>query len=120
MPIAAPRPCTFPGCRKLAVARGRCADHPRDPWAKKPEATKRITGRRLQAMRAALFARDPLCARCRELGLVVLATQRDHVTPLEEGGADDATNEQGLCDDCHREKSLGEALRGRRRARLAR
>lgn len=68
-------------------------------------------------MRAALFERDPLCARCKSLGLVVLATQRDHIKPLAEGGADDESNEQGLCFDCHEAKSLAESLRGRRRAR---
>jgi 5-methylcytosine-specific restriction protein A len=64
-------------------------------------------------MRAALFTRDPLCAECRRHGRAVPATQRDHVIPLEEGGPDDETNEQGLCDDCHAAKSKAEAARGR-------
>lgn len=68
-------------------------------------------------MRAELFARDPLCAACMQLGLVTLATQRDHIIPLAEGGSDDRGNEQGLCDPCHEAKSLAEALRGRKRAR---
>lgn len=116
MPFAAPRPCTQVGCRKLAVSNGRCADHPRDAWMKKPTPTKRITGRRLQAMRKALFQRNPLCVMCQELGIVKVATQRDHRIPLAEGGPDDETNEQGLCDECHEGKSLAEALRARRRA----
>ncbi|WP_236698300.1 HNH endonuclease [Xylophilus sp. Leaf220] len=53
---------------------------------------------------------------CDALGLVALATQRDHVIPLAEGGRDDETNEQGLCDACHEAKSLAEAIRGRRRS----
>lgn len=68
-------------------------------------------------MRAALFNRAPLCAECERSGRVRLATQRDHVIPLEEGGVDDETNEQGLCDECHEAKSLGEAVRARRAAR---
>ena len=36
---------------------------------------------------------------------MTLATQRDHIKPLAEGGADDHTNEQGLCDECHEDKS---------------
>jgi 5-methylcytosine-specific restriction protein A len=96
---------------------GRCPAHPREAWTKRPEATKRITGRRLQRMREALFSRDPLCAECRRLGLVRLATQRDHVVPLEEGGADDESNEQGLCVEHHDAKSLAERLRGQRRRR---
>ena len=116
MPIAAPRPCGHTGCRVLAVAGGRCADHQREAWRKKPVATKRITGRKLQAMRAALFAANPLCVECAQLGRVTLATQRDHIVPLGEGGADDADNVQGLCNECHEGKSLAEALRARRRA----
>lgn len=65
-------------------------------------------------MRSALFTREPLCRECKRNGRVSLATQRDHVKPLAEGGADDETNEQGLCDECHEAKSLAEALRGRR------
>lgn len=67
-------------------------------------------------MRAALFRRDPLCAECKRNGLVRLATQRDHIIPLAEGGLDDDSNTQGLCHECHEGKSLAESLRGRRRA----
>lgn len=69
-------------------------------------------------MRASLFQREPLCVMCKALGLVELATQRDHIVSLEEGGADDESNEQGLCQPHHDEKSLGERLRARRRSRL--
>lgn len=116
MPTAAPKPCTAPGCGVLVRDSGnRCTKHQREPWAKKPTATKRVTGRRLQAMRESLFRRQPLCIECEKLGLVVLATQRDHVVPLAEGGQDDDGNTQGLCDDCHEAKSLAERLRGRQR-----
>lgn len=97
----------------------RCPKHPQLQWAKKPVPTKRITGRRLQAMRADLFQRHPLCVECQRLGRVTLATQRDHVKPLAEGGLDDSDNEQGLCAPCHEGKSLAEAVRGRRRAGFA-
>ncbi|MFZ3000306.1 MAG: HNH endonuclease signature motif containing protein [Undibacterium umbellatum] len=114
MPKAAPKKCTFVGCSKLVSdASGRCVDHQRPAWAKRVDATKRITGRRLQKMRLDLFAREPLCAECKRHGRINEATQRDHVIPLEEGGPDDSTNEQGLCDDCHEAKSLIEAKRGR-------
>lgn len=116
MPQAAPKPCNHPGCGVLVRdGTGRCGKHPREAWAKKPTATKRITGRRLQAMRVSLFARNPLCVECDRLGRVTLATQRDHIKPLAEGGTDDDSNVQGLCHDCHEGKSLAEALRGRRR-----
>lgn len=115
MPVAAPRPCTHPGCGALVRdGSGRCAKHPKPAWAvKKPTPTKRITGRRLQRMRAELFATDPLCAECQRQGRVTVATQRDHITPLCDGGADDAGNVQGLCEPCHATKSQAEARRGR-------
>ena len=51
---------------------------------------------------------------CNAKGLVTVATQRDHIVALEEGGADDSSNEQGLCDSCHEAKSLAEALKARK------
>jgi 5-methylcytosine-specific restriction enzyme A len=114
MPQAAPRPCTHPGCGKLVHdGSGRCERHPRPAWAKKVNAPKRITGRRLQALRAELFARNPLCAECERQGRVRLATQRDHVISLGEEGTEDDDNVQGLCADCHAEKSLAESIRSR-------
>ena len=68
-------------------------------------------------MRADLFQRNPLCVECQRLGRVTLATQRDHIKPLAEGGTDDADNEQGLCHECHEAKSKAESLRGRHRSR---
>lgn len=115
MPVSAPRPCSFPTCNMLVRdGSGRCDKHPRAAWVK-AKPVSRITGRRLQAMRAALFRRDPLCVECRRQGRAVPATQRDHVIPLAEGGLDDETNEQGLCEACHAAKSTLEAQRGRRR-----
>jgi 5-methylcytosine-specific restriction protein A len=117
MPICPPKPCSHPGCGVLVRdGSGRCQKHPKPKWAKPDTATKRVTGRKLQRMRAELFAANPLCAECSRHGRVKLATQRDHVTPLAEGGADEDGNVQGLCDDCHEAKSKAEAARGVRRA----
>ena len=113
MPTAAPRPCSHPGCGLLVRdGSGRCARHPRPAWEKKPNATKRVTGRKLQRMRAALFERDPLCGECKRQGRLTLATERDHIKPLQEGGKDDDTNVQGLCFECHDVKSKAERARG--------
>jgi 5-methylcytosine-specific restriction enzyme A len=90
----------------------RCDAHKRPKWTK-TAAYKRESGRALQRKRAALFAREPLCRTCSGKGLVTPATIRDHIKPLAEGGTDTPDNEQPLCDDCHREKTLAEALRGR-------
>lgn len=63
-------------------------------------------------MREDLFRRKPLCEQCEGEGRTTLATQRDHRIPLAEGGADDETNEQALCNACHDAKSEAERLRG--------
>ena len=76
---------------------------------------QRVRGRKLQRQRATLFRREPLCAECERHDRVAVATQRDHIVPLSEGGADDASNEQGLCAECHEVKSKAEAARGVRR-----
>lgn len=96
---------------------GRCSKHPRAVWAKPATATKRVTGRKLQGLRAALFARCPLCVLCEAQGRVTLATQRDHIISLADGGADDDTNTQALCQACHDIKSKQESAQGRHRAR---
>ena len=117
MPSAAPRPCSHPGCGVLVRdGTGRCPKHPKQSWSKKPTAVKRITGRPLQRLRAELFAREPLCRECVKLGLVKLATQRDHIVSLEEGGQDVESNVQPLCDEHHDTKSKAERTRGVRRA----
>lgn len=119
MPISAPKPCGHAGCGKLVRdGSGRCDKHQSTAWVKKPMATKRTTGRKLQAMRAALFQAQPLCVMCEAQGRVTLATQRDHIVPLAEGGQDTADNTQGLCEPCHEGKSLAERLRAQKRSRF--
>lgn len=87
-------------------------------WSSNAPGTPRIRGRRLQRMRASLFARKPWCALCEKAGRRTRATIRDHIIPLAEGGADDETNEQGLCLDCNDAKSEEEAKRGVRRSEM--
>ena len=95
---------------------GRCEKHQRPAWQKKPTAVKRVTGRKLQQLRAELFRSEPLCRECVKHGVVRVATERDHIVPLEEGGADAPDNVQPLCVECHDAKSKAECARGVRRA----
>ena len=73
---------------------------------------KRTTGRKLQAQRAALFGREPLCRECAKHGFTTRAVKRDHIVPLTEGGTDSDDNIQPLCDPCHDIKSEHERQRG--------
>lgn len=97
---------------------GRCARHARPGWGKKPNATNRATGRKLQRVRADLIQCDPLFAECKRQGRRTLVTERDHIKPQPEGGKDDDTNVQGLCFECHDVKSQGRT--GSRRGSLLR
>lgn len=91
------------------------ARDPSQPWSKSATAPPRRAGRWLQRARNRLFAAEPLCAECRRNGRVTIATQRDHIVPLFEGGTDDDENVQGLCDACHQAKTLREAARAKAR-----
>lgn len=113
MPISAPRQCKHHGCGALVTdGTSRCSRHKLEQWAKRPEV-KRQTGRALQRKREELFRREPLCRSCRQNGHTTLATVRDHIKPLAEGGTDDDDNIQPLCSDCHDVKSKDERLRAR-------
>lgn len=68
--------------------------------------TKRITGRKLQAIRKYHQDLDPLCVECQRLGLPPRAwTQLDHIVALVNGGQDEPSNRQGLCDEHHKAKT---------------
>lgn len=121
MPLAPARPCR--GCGK-AVRADYCdtcqQGRPRHQWdAGRRTPVHRMRGRKLQKARHRLFAQQPLCVLCLAQGRTTLATIRDHVTPLAEGGADDETNEQPVCQDCHDAKSAEESKRGQQRQHQA-
>lgn len=90
-----------------------CALHQRAPW-RRPDAPPppRIRGRKLQALRARLFAREPFCRVCAAEGVVTVATIRDHIIPLAEGGIDTDENCQPLCHTHSDEKTRRESQRG--------
>ena len=98
------RVCSEPGCSTL-VTTGYCTDHERKPWAGSNRSGKRIMGRRGQRIRQKVLRRDPWCAwpECTEL-----ATEADHIVPLEEGGDPGPENMQGLCHFHHAKKTREE------------
>lgn len=59
--------------------------------------------------RAAWLMAHPLCVLCERSGHVAAAVVLDHIVPLWKGGADDESNYQGLCDECHKAKTADEA-----------
>jgi 5-methylcytosine-specific restriction protein A len=57
---------------------------------------------------ADLKREQPFCVKHLERGQQVVATQTDHIVPVVKGGANDRSNLQRLCDDCHEAKTLTE------------
>jgi 5-methylcytosine-specific restriction protein A len=52
---------------------------------------------------------EPLCRHCKAMGIVVLATDVDHIVPIAQGGAElDQANLQSLCHECHSRKTISE------------
>lgn len=60
------------------------------------------------------FKKHPLCVHCLDRGLVRAAEELDHIVPLFRGGKDEPENRQGLCKECHVEKSVAEMNRRRK------
>jgi len=111
MPGRPASPCTHIGCKALSRdGTGRCPDLPREAWVKKADAPKRISGRKLQKLRADLFRQSPLCVVCQAEGRITAATERDHIVPLSQTQKDEASNVgmQALCHACHEAKSKRE------------
>jgi 5-methylcytosine-specific restriction protein A len=88
-----------------------CQVHRRTAW-RSSTTPPRMRGARLQRARRHLFDRDPLCVLCLALGRYTPATIRDHIVPLAEGGVDDDSNVQALCQACSDTKTQAEAARG--------
>jgi 5-methylcytosine-specific restriction enzyme A len=118
MPYAPARVCTRgTNCPHVVTHDRPCPVHgERQPWQHDVEQP-RIRGRRLQALRTALFQREPLCRPCSQAGRATVATIRDHIINVEEGGTEDESNIEPICADCHRAKTEREAARGQARGR---
>lgn len=79
--------------------------------AQRDPATAAVHGSaRWQAVRLQVLRDEPLCRACAARGLTELATQVDHVIPLNAAPerAFDRTNLQPLCSSCHAWKSAAE------------
>jgi 5-methylcytosine-specific restriction protein A len=75
-------------------------------------------GRPWRRKREAVLKRDGyLCQPCNRDNRITLATEVDHVIPQAEGGSDDETNLQAICDTCHKAKTAEESKRGVNRSR---
>jgi 5-methylcytosine-specific restriction enzyme A len=115
------QPCAWRGGRcPVLVPSGCCPQHGGEtkPWHTNTPPL-RIRGRSLQRLRRQLFQRFPLCVLCAAKGITRVATIRDHVIPLAEGGADSRSNAgcQAICGECSDTKTRAESRRGQARSR---
>jgi len=103
MPHKAQTPCTFGGCRNLAVMDGRCAQHPRPPFQRRqdtrPSAVQRGYDYAWRKIRDAFLKANPLCW-CGET-----ASHVDHQISKARGGTDDPANLRGICARHHSAKT---------------
>lgn len=102
MPVAAPSPCTEPGCPNLVGKGSRCPEH--NPSRQRGSSTEQGYGHRWRVARIAFLAANPFCW-CGELATVV-----DHITP-HKGDAGlfwSRDNWQSLCKRHHDRKTARE------------
>ena len=119
MPKSAPRPCRAYGCSALVHDdRGFCARHipvrQRSSDSNRASSAARGYGYKWQKARAAYLRRHPLCCECAKSGLLVAATDVDHIQP-HRGDRNlfwDQSNWQSLCSSCHSRKTIAEGGSG--------
>ncbi|TMV68614.1 HNH endonuclease [Thioclava sp. BHET1] len=122
--------CAARECDELALpGRAHCEEHGAD--RSKREADRKAAAKTSAIARQGsalyhsswwrkarlVFLREhPLCLSCAELGLVVAATDVDHIMPHRGDLAKfrDRSNWQALCHACHSRKTAAEVLNARR------
>lgn len=110
MPIAARRPCTWPGCRELVSEGSRCAQHRRQVERERGSAHERGYTSAWTKARAAYLSAHPICVVHRAEGALVAASVVDHKVP-HRGDKQlfwDSGNWQALCKPCHDRKTATE------------
>ena len=115
MPIAAPRPCTAPGCGKLVKdGSGRCEKHKgiekKALDAKRGGSTARGYDSKWQRARETFLRENPLCKRHADRDELVEAIVVDHIVP-HKGDMSlfwRRSNWQSLCKPCHDSKTAME------------
>lgn len=98
------RICLTPRCPHPPTYRGRCQRHAKQREAQTHPNKAFYNTKRWRTTRRTHLFNHPLCAHCQ-----ALATDVDHIIPIEQGGDRWApTNLQGLCSQCHGRKTRRE------------
>lgn len=117
MPMMPPKPCTKPGCHKMATKKGRCDDHQIKAWDHNGKSRhERGYGSVWVKIRRQALERDQhKCVLCLSEGVHTPATEVDHIIPKAIGGDDSLSNLQSICKAHHKEKTAAESSTGRHR-----
>lgn len=107
------RVCSEPGCPALTITGRRCPKHASKPWA----GARTVVSRAWAVTKRNVLLRDRYrCQPCKRAGKRTRAHTADHIIPVAEGGSEDLSNLEAICNPCHDTKSKEEARRGRVRA----
>ncbi len=107
MPVRSFRPCSYPGCHELVSNGSRCALHAQVSDRARGTSTQRGYGYHWRKIRDNFLAKNPWCIDPfgDHPSQRVAAHQVDHVIPRSNGGTNDESNLQSLCDHCHDKKT---------------
>lgn len=103
--------------RRLRCLKPRLAP-PTSTGGWQPDSTRgnrheRGYGATWDRLRETILARDNgLCQEHLRQGIPELGNEVDHITPKAEGGTDDPSNLQTLCNTCHKAKTARESNHG--------
>lgn len=101
MPI---RLCLETSCHRAATYRGRCAVHAREREAATHRNRQLYNSAKWQNTRRVQLHLHPMCAHCDSEGRDTIATDVDHIVPLEDGG--DRWSFDNLQSLCHAHHSM--------------
>jgi 5-methylcytosine-specific restriction endonuclease McrA len=111
--------------RPCPPRRSRCLAHtPQNSnWAKyaaKHPQQAAVYGTEFwRVRRREILERDPEC-RLRLPGCTGTSTEVDHIVRPSDGGSNDPANLRGVCNGCHRQRTIEQSKEGNRRAAAAR
>jgi len=104
--------CSVPGCPRVAVKRGRCAEHQALRERERGTSTQRGYGVEWRIVRDEFLSYHPHCQMDDPKAIEThriygdQATDVDHVKPRAQGGDDDWGNLRAMCHRCHSRKTI--------------